>query len=254
MPSPRGNWGGGGGERPPLGGTVVLFAIVTAIIGYGSLKSGALSKVTFIYFAALVPSVILHEISHGWLADRFGDPTARSAGRLTLNPLRHVDILGTFIIPGVLLLTGHSAFGYAKPVPVNTAQMSRNKSMMVGLIGPITNLLLVAVATVTIHIVYAQRTSLNESTAQWTFTTLLLFGRANIVLAIFNLIPIPPLDGSSVVERFLPQKYMYQYLQFRRYAMILLLVLMLAYGKVLTILFDPAIRFWINTFTPFEIP
>lgn len=247
--------GGGGDDRPPpIPGGILIMAGIVAVIAYGALKSGNLSKETFIYFAGLVPCIILHEISHGWLANMFGDPTAKRAGRLTLNPLRHVDAVGTFILPAIMLLTTHSAFGYAKPVPVNTSRMSRNRAMMVALIGPLTNIAIVVVVTIILNIVYSHHAFMSDSVAIWTLKTCLLVGRANVVLAVFNLIPIPPLDGSSIVERFLPSKYMYQYLQFRKYAMILLLVLVLGFGQFFNALFDPALRFWINTFTPYTLP
>lgn len=241
-------------DRPPIGVSVIVMAVIAAAVVYGTYKNGTLSKITLLSYAVLVPAVIIHEISHGYLANLFGDPTAKRAGRLTLNPLRHVDPIGTFILPAVLLLASHggTAFGYAKPVPVNVSRMSRNKAMFVGLIGPATNLLLLAIATVLIQLVYGMH-SLSHGVWEWTLTTLLLFGRVNIVLAIFNMIPIPPLDGASVVERFLPAKYLYQYLQFRKYAMILLLILTLAYQRVLAYLFDPAIRFWLDNFTPFHL-
>jgi Zn-dependent protease len=248
------NYNSASGEKPPLGGTIVLLAFIAAMLLFYAHRTGSLSKVTLIALLVLIPSVILHEISHGWLANAFGDQTAKRAGRLTLNPLRHADPLGTFIVPGVLLLTGaSSAFGWAKPVPVETSRMSRNKAMLVGLVGPATNIVILALTTIAIHIVYNSRDSLSDGVWQWTMTTLLLLGRINIVLAIFNLLPIPPLDGSSVVERFLPQKYMYQYLQFRKYAIFLLLILMLAAGRIFSFLFDPAIRFWIENFMPFEV-
>lgn len=256
MSMPSGFGGGGSGEKPPIAGTIILLSALAAGIGYIAYRNGSLSTITLISLLVLIPSVILHEISHGWLANLYGDETAKRAGRLTLNPLRHFDLLGTFIVPGVLLLTGSgTAFGWAKPVPVNVSRMSRNKAMFVALVGPATNLVLVAIGTLCIHLLWGMRGD-NPNPGgvwEWTMTTLLIFGRVNIVLAIFNLIPIPPLDGSSIVERFLPQKYMQGYLVFRKYSIILLLVLMLSSGQVFSYLFDPAIRFWLQNCMPFNI-
>src|SRR5438128_2361352 len=119
-------------------------AAIVAIIAYGMLRSDFLSLETLVSILVLVPAVVLHEISHGFLANMFGDRTARNAGRLSLNPLRHVDPIGTFLVPGFLLLVtnGQTAFGWAKPVPVDVTHMSRNKAMFVGLIGPAINVVL----------------------------------------------------------------------------------------------------------------
>jgi Zn-dependent protease len=125
--------------------------------------------------------------------------------------------------------------------------------MFVGLVGPATNIVIALVAAGLIHVVFNMRNSVvdtfNFDTYRWIITVLLSLGHVNVVLAVFNLIPIPPLDGSSVIERFLPQRYMYAYLQFRRYAMILLLLLVLAYGRVFSAIFDPALHFW-NSLLP----
>src|SRR5471030_2598726 len=97
-----------------------------------------------IFFVVVVPSVILHEVSHGWVARAFGDDTAARAGRLTLNPLVHVDPVGTLIVPAVMALAGVGVFGWAKPVPVNTVRLRspRNQGVLVSLAGPLTNLIL----------------------------------------------------------------------------------------------------------------
>jgi Zn-dependent protease len=242
------NFGGPQGPQGPRRQfdiqTIIMIAMV-AVIVIGVSRINTLNSNTIIYLLVLVPSVVLHEISHGWLAHRFGDNTAKLAGRLTLNPVKHIDPVGTIILPGVLLLSGSGlAFGYAKPVPVNVSHMSRNKAMFVGLIGPITNIVLSAIVLVLIHVVYRNQTAFDLTTLDWTFRTLLIMGHVNVVLAVFNLIPIPPLDGSSIIERFLPDRYVYQYLQFRKYAMIMLLVLVLAWNRALGFIFDPAIEFW----------
>ena len=200
-----------------------------------------LSRNTVLFLLALVPSVILHEVSHGAVAYVFGDDTAKRAGRLSLNPLRHVDPFGTLILPAILVLAGAAPFGYAKPVPVNVRQLRhpRNHSLLVSLAGPATNFALVGVATL------IWRVAQPDGDAG---RFVIFLGYANLLLALFNLLPLPPLDGSAIVERLLPSRYWPQWLKFRQYAMgILLLILLVAparysFGR----LFFPVLRFWDN--------
>lgn len=230
-----------GDSRPPkIEPVLFVFAAIAVAVVYVQWRRGELGLVDIFGFIALIPSIVLHEVSHGWLANAFGDPTAKRAGRLTLNPLRHVDAWGTFIVPGFLILLGGPAFGWAKPVPVNTSQMTRNQAMFTGLIGPFTNIVIATAAALTLAAVYAGG-SLNHVE-----TFIFQLGIANVVLAVFNLIPIPPLDGSAVVERFLPQRYWNSYLKFRQYSMAILLVLMIFFNSALSLLFNPAINLWID--------
>ncbi len=175
-----------------------------------------------IFFLVVVPSVILHEISHGWAARALGDDTAARAGRLSLNPLVHVDPVGTLIVPAVMALAGYGVFGWAKPVPVNTARLRhpRNQAVVVSLAGPFTNLVLALIGAFVFVAVF--RTSFNTTVnASMTPSVLsrvvLFFSVANIGLMAFNLIPIPPLDGSVVFERALPARYWPGYLRIRPY-------------------------------------
>jgi Zn-dependent protease len=199
---------------------------------------------TLVILAVLFGSVILHEVSHGVAALRFGDDTAQRAGRLTLNPVSHVDPFGTIILPVILVLVGSAPFGWAKPVPVNPSRMRdpRNHSMLVSLAGPATNIALALIAAV------ALRAALPAAGLRddLSFTTdlLLQFGAVNVLLATFNLIPIPPLDGSAVVERLLPAAWWPRYLRLRQYSMAILLVLVLALPNALDSVFEPALRFW----------
>jgi Zn-dependent protease len=175
-----------------------------------------------IFFLVVVPSVILHEISHGWAARALGDDTAARAGRLSLNPLVHVDPVGTLIVPAVMALAGYGVFGWAKPVPVNTARLRhpRNQAVLVSLAGPLTNLVLALIGAFVFVAVF--RTTFN-ATANASMTpsvlsrVVLFFSVANIGLMAFNLIPIPPLDGSVVFERALPARYWPGYLRIRPY-------------------------------------
>ena len=190
-----------------------------------------------IFVLVLIPSVILHEISHGVVALAFGDDTAKRAGRLTLNPIPHIDLFGTIILPTLLVLIGAAPFGWAKPVPVNVGRLRnpRNNGLLVSLAGPATNLVIVAIATVAFRVARPHG-DVRE--------VLLFLGLANVILAVFNMIPIPPLDGSSLIERVLPEKWWPGYLKFRGRAMgLLLLVVFLipgAFGRVL----QPAIELW----------
>ena len=190
-----------------------------------------------IFLAVLIPSVILHEIMHGVVALAFGDDTAKRAGRLSINPIRHVDPFGTLILPAILLLVGATPFGWAKPVPVNSGRMRspRNNGLLVSLAGPATNLVLAAAATAAYRIEHPQGT-VGE--------VLLFLGFANVVLAVFNMIPIPPLDGSSLIERVLPRRWWPGYLRFRGRAMGLLLVVMLALPSLFGHILQPAVDTW----------
>lgn len=199
----------------------------------------------------LVPSIILHEVSHGWTALVFGDPTAKEAKRLSLNPLRHIDPFGTLILPVMLALTTGTPFGYAKPVPVDPRRMRdpRNHSLLVSLAGPATNLLLVLLATLAFRafLPAAREGTVALGTARLVIQILLAIGTVNVVLAVFNLIPLPPLDGSAVIERLLPGRFLNQWFKFRQYSMGILLVVVLIlperYGFGRWVL-GPAVQLW----------
>jgi Zn-dependent protease len=167
-------------------------------------------------FAIFIVSVIFHEVSHGWCALALGDDTAKRAHRLTLNPIAHIDPIGSIVVPGILLLS-HTGivFGWAKPVPVDVSRLRhpRNDAVLTGLAGPAMNLVLVIVADVALHALHP--------VTYWPVELLLYAGLINLWLAMFNLIPIPPLDGSAVIERLVPQRYYHQYLSLRPYTMLL---------------------------------
>lgn len=150
------------------------------------------------YFLIIVPSAIIHEYAHGWVADMLGDPTARYAGRLTINPVVHVDLWGTILMPIFLSLAtgGAFMFAYAKPVPYNPYNLKNQKwgPSMVALAGPAANLLLAIVFAIIIRVLPLS-----------SFTSVLaIIVYANVMLTIFNLVPIPPLDGSKVLYAVLP--------------------------------------------------
>jgi len=197
-----------------------------------------------------VPSIILHEVSHGWAALSFGDDTAKRAGRLTLNPIAHIDPFGTILLPLLMSAIGFGVFGYAKPVPVNPRRMRspRNQSLYTSLAGPAMNLAIAIIAALVLRVLRPDGFSFDSLQAfleEPLYLQIVVYvGLVNVLLAVFNLIPLPPLDGSAVIERFLPQRYWRQYLQLRRYSMIVLIgILVLAPGAFSGVL-EWAIEQW----------
>ncbi|MFP4472251.1 MAG: site-2 protease family protein [Candidatus Omnitrophota bacterium] len=169
--------------------------------------------------AIVLFSVIAHECAHGLTALWRGDTTARDAGRLTLNPLKHIDPVGTIIVPVVLRLMGFAPLGWARPVPVDFSRLKDPKRdmLLVGASGPLTNICIAFLFSLILK-------SFAWSWPARSFLTTALI--VNLVLAVFNLIPIPPLDGSRVVASLLPDGLMRQYLRFERYGIIVVLVLL----------------------------
>jgi Zn-dependent protease len=184
-----------------------------------------------VWILPVIFAITVHEVAHGWVAKRYGDNTASGLGRLTLNPIKHIDWVGTIILPGLLLLTGTGfIFGWAKPVPVDTRNFKnpRKDMAVVALAGPISNLLmalgwaLLARIAVLIGVEFIS-------------TPIIYMGVAgisiNLVLALINLLPIPPLDGSRVLTGILPNYWAWKYNQLERYGFIILLILL--YTRVL---------------------
>lgn len=227
---------------------IAIGLILVAVYGL----SHTVGSTTLLELGAVIPSIILHEISHGVVANWCGDDTAKRAGRLTLNPVRHVDPVGTLILPVLLSLSGLGVFGYAKPVPVNPSRMRhpRNDHILVSLAGPATNLLLSAAAVVVLRDVAPAGTAsqlyyFGLSSVPLVYQYLFFVGLVNVLLAVFNALPIPPLDGSILVERLLPASALPGWWQFRRYAMIGLLVLVLFDpGQFLVRIFDHVDDAW----------
>ncbi len=198
---------------------IVVVAIVAILV-----RSHRISSTQIILFCVLIPSVILHEISHGAVALAFGDDTAKRAGRLTLNPLRHVTPWGTIIVPIITVIAGLGWFGWAKPVPVNVGRLRspRNHGVLVALAGPATNLVLAAIFGVLFYVVFAAGHA-GPVTASLGARILFYAGFINVWVACFNLIPIPPLDGSALIERLLPASWWPGYLRFRPYGMLVII-------------------------------
>jgi Zn-dependent protease len=172
----------------------------------------------------IIPAIIVHEVSHGYVAYLLGDPTAKRAGRLTLNPLAHVDPWGTILLPGIMLLAsgGQMALGYAKPVPINPHLMSKTSyqtgMLLTGAAGPAVNIAMAIVSGLSFRLLSA------IGAPAVVLFIIYFFTMINLVLAFFNLIPIPPLDGSRVVQRFLSGSALRAYDSIEPYGFMIVLV------------------------------
>jgi Zn-dependent protease len=173
-------------------------------------------------------SLTFHEAAHALVAYLFGDSTARDQGRLSLNPIAHIDLFGTILLPIVLALSGAGVFGWAKPVPVNVNNLRNPKrdDGYIGAAGPMTNFALAIIAAIFIRLLIAvMPQSLGSPGTQYLLMILVLFIQINVLLMIFNLIPIPPLDGSAILEAVLPMRYAWKFHQLHRYGFLILIVL-----------------------------
>jgi Zn-dependent protease len=172
------------------------------------------------YFLVIIPSSIIHEYAHGWMANQLGDPTAKYMGRLTVNPLAHIDLWGTILLPIFLLYStgGQFMFAYAKPVPFNPYNLRNQKwgPTMVAVVGPLANLLLAVSFAIVLRVLPASSFTLFLETII----------RANIGLMVFNLVPIPPLDGSKVLFGLLPPSTKHIQVLLERYGIFILLFFM----------------------------
>ncbi len=248
-----GSGAGGSGRRrrnQPSQRTIIIVAVGLVLFAV-LLATHRIDRFEIIYFCVLIPSIILHEISHGVIALAFGDDTAKRAGRLTLNPVKHIDPVGTLLVPAVLSLSGLGAYGWAKPVPVNTSRLRhpRNETVLVSLVGPLTNFILAALCGV----VFVAITPLVIRRFDWaggyyppTLVKQIFFiaGIANIILGVFNLIPCPPLDGASVLERFIPARSLPEYYRLQPFLMFLPFILILLFRNEWADLIDHVINWW----------
>ncbi|MFB6226255.1 MAG: site-2 protease family protein [Candidatus Paceibacteria bacterium] len=192
------------------------------------------------YFIIIIPSAIIHEYMHGWMADQLGDPTAKHRGRLTLDPRAHIDPLGTLLMPLFLFFIsgGSFLFAYAKPVPINYYNLDDQKwgPMWVALAGPLSNFALAAIFGLMIQILPA---------GMLVIQFLLIIVYANVLLGVFNMVPIPPLDGSKVLFALLPSSYQEIKVKLQRYKFIILIIF-LFFGFQLIM---PIIRYLTKLFT-----
>jgi Zn-dependent protease len=235
--------------------TVIIVVIGLALFAI-LIRTHRISRFEIIYFLVLIPSIILHEVSHGVVALAFGDDTAKRAGRLTLNPVKHVDPVGTILVPAVLSLSGLGAYGWAKPVPVNPNRLRspRNHTVLVSLVGPLTNFALAALFG-WILVLTSSGAVLQAVHYYWSIggqayppslvgQILFIGGFANIVLGVFNLIPCPPLDGAAVLERFIPARSLPEYYRLQPFLMFLPFVLILFFHNQFSDLIYHVIAWW----------
>jgi Zn-dependent protease len=185
------------------------------------------------YIAVLVMSVVIHEVSHGFMAEYFGDKTARFAGRLTLNPIKHLDLFGSVILP-ILLVLSHSPFlfGWAKPVPYNPDNLSNKKLGMfaVASAGVLANLSIAIIFGIIIRLSLGSGYVLPEGF--YFITSIIVI--VNLALAIFNLVPIPPLDGSKILISFLPDSFSSIIFRFEQHSLILLIIFIVFFSQYLS--------------------
>ncbi len=197
----------------------------------------------------LIPVIIFalsfHEFSHGWIAHRYGDPTAKLAGRLTLNPIAHLDVFGSL----ALYLMG---FGWAKPVPVNPQYLANPKRdmMWIALAGPVSNLIVALISGILFSVLLRLELIGSQSPL---LMVLIMSLQINLVLAIFNFIPIPPLDGSRILEGLVPNKYHNELAKFEYYGprilMGLILISMFTRFNIFAVIISPIMTVFLKLFT-----
>lgn len=174
----------------------------------------------------LALAITFHEAAHGFVAFRHGDPTAKEAGRLSFNPLRHIDAVGTVLLPAVLILIRSPiVLGYAKPVPVDFTRLNNPKrdQMLVAVAGPATNVILLLASALLLNLLIW----IPFEQAQWFYLNLFYSLLINALLAVFNMLPIPPLDGSKVMAGLLPDSLAKPYMRLERYGILIVLGVLL---------------------------
>lgn len=200
-------------------------------------------------------AITFHEVSHGYVAYRLGDPTAKMLGRLTLNPIAHIDIFGTVIMPVMLLVltNGQFVFGYAKPVPINPMNFKKPRQGMAlsAAAGPVTNILLALASFILARFILVPLSIISpaEATEAVIKPLLMIFSASivmNVVLACFNMIPIPPLDGGRVLVGLLPSKQAISFSKIEPFGFIIVLVLI--YTGIANLFIMPFIRFFLTIF------
>ena len=190
---------------------------------------------------AFVPAIVLHEVAHGFAAMKLGDPTAKASGRLSLNPLKHIDPFGTIILPLCLMIFNMPVFGYAKPVPYNPAYFkdTRKGDFIVGMAGPLANLLQAFLGSAIMWLLFPIASSFvgNDVSLYFYYYFLPQYILINLYLMFFNLIPVPPLDGSSIIALFIPKNKLPQWYAIQAYALPVLILVVIVLPSFIN--FDP---------------
>ncbi len=204
----------------------------------------------------LILAVTLHEVAHGYAALKMGDHTARLAGRLTLNPIKHLDLFGSLLLPLVLTLSGSPiVFGYAKPVPVNVRNFReyRKGTLWVSAAGVLANMILAVLSAALFQMLASTKASWTQSQYglpfEFLFQLLAYSVIINCILALFNLIPIPPLDGSRIVAMLLPARLRMHFSRLERFGMIIILVLLITgpLSRLMSFFLKPVLDFLLGT-------
>lgn len=201
----------------------------------------SIDQLTYIVVCALcfVPAIVFHEVAHGMVANALGDPTAKNAGRLTINPLAHIDPFGTVVLPLLMAMMGGAVFGYAKPVPYNPRYFAdpRKGDLLVGLAGPLANLVMAILGAILTWALWLSSDmwmaaynagGFTGMVIDFLFMLLPMFTVINLYLMFFNLLPIPPLDGSSILAVIVPIEHLDKYYAVERYAMPIFLIVAFA--------------------------
>ena len=208
-----------------------------------------------VHVIVLFFAIIFHEIAHGYVAYLCGDPTAKNAGRLTLNPVAHIDPFGSVILPAICAILGWPGFGYAKPVPYNPNNLRRRRidEVLVALAGPLSNLLQAALAAGIYRILIgfvrnnpAWAMAHIDLLAAWVIPILSTIIISNIVLAVFNLIPLPPLDGSKLLLLILPEHARQKFYRIEPYCMIALMALLWFAPEKINAIIDTGVSFFMK--------
>jgi Zn-dependent protease len=182
-----------------------------------------------VWLVPLIIAIVFHEVAHGLVARRLGDPTAEERGRLSLNPIRHIDPFGTIILPLLLAISHAPVFGWAKPVPVNFRRLRRPRRdmILVALAGPGMNLLLALIGSALLAATVLLSGGVQSTATTLVAANLLNFVLINLFLAVFNLLPVPPFDGGHVVEGLLPPPLAQSFRKIGRYSLMVLVLLLL---------------------------